>query len=76
MDVMGTGRPMVSTAVPECLLYENLFSVEKSHESFLESIGKILENGSDDSHAVARFDWAREHTCARVADRLIDWIRG
>ena len=75
MDVMGTGRPMVSTAVPECTLYEELFSVARSHEAFIESVGTILQNGSDDGQSTARFDWAREHTCARVARQLVDWIR-
>ena len=76
MDVMGTGRPVVSTAVPECTLYEDLFSVAPSPEAFVEAVGSILEAGSVDGRADLRFDWARGHTCAKVVDRLVDWIKG
>ena len=75
MDVMGTGRPMVSTAVPECRLYEDLFSVAASSEAFVEAVGTILEAGSDDGRAGSRFDWAREHTCGKVVDRFLEWVR-
>ena len=76
MDVMGTGRPMVSTAVPECRLYEALITVAQSPEAFVEAVGSILETASDDGRADLRFDWARGHTCAKVVDRLVDWIKG
>ena len=74
MDVMGTGRPVVSTAVPECALYEALINVAQGHDAFIKAVGSIIEAGSDDGRADLRFDWARGHTCAKVVDTLIEWM--
>lgn len=74
MDCMGTGRPIVATATPECELYEELFRVADSDEAFLRAVGTILAAGSEDGRAARRFEWARANTCARVADRLLDWL--
>ena len=74
MDYMGTGRPIVSTALPECLLYEALFDVAKDDASFLDAIASILDSGSDDGRAGVRLDWARANTCRKVADRLLDLL--
>ncbi len=74
MDYMGTGRPIVSTALPECRLYEHLFDVVADADSFVEAVRGLIERGEDNERADARFDWACEHTCGRVADRLLDWL--
>jgi teichuronic acid biosynthesis glycosyltransferase TuaH len=74
MDTMGSGRPMVSTALPECLLYEHLFDVAAGDDAFLAAVGRILAAGSDDGRASDRHEWARAHTCERVAERFLDWI--
>lgn len=74
MDYMVTGRPIVSTTVPECRLYEDLFRVTSDHEAFIEGVRAIVATGSDDGLALARYEWAREHTCRRVVDQLLDWL--
>ncbi|HMB03701.1 MAG TPA: glycosyltransferase [Isosphaeraceae bacterium] len=74
MDYMGTGRPIVSTALPECLLYDHLFHVAGSDEEFLASVRSILDARSDDGRAARRFEWARANTCRRVVDRLLNWL--
>lgn len=74
MDYMVTGRPIVSTALPECRLYESLFHVAADHESFIAAVGAVVDAASDDGRAGARYDWARTHTCRQVVDRLIDWL--
>ncbi len=74
MDYMVTGRPMVSTALPECLLYENLFHVARDNESFVAAVRSVVDSGSDDGRAEQRYEWAKDHTCRRVVDRLIDWL--
>ncbi|GAC1472027.1 MAG: hypothetical protein NVSMB9_18790 [Isosphaeraceae bacterium] len=74
MDTMGTGRPIVSTAIPECLLYESLFDVPRDHNEFLAALRSIIDAGSDDGRAQARLEHARRNTCARVADRFLDWL--
>ena len=74
MDYMGTGRPIVSTAVPECQLYDHLFHVAASADEFIASVRSILDAHSDDGRSGQRFDWARANTCRRVVDRLLSWL--
>ena len=74
MDYMGTGRPIVSTALPECQLYDHLFHVADSAEGFVDSVRAILDAHSDDGRAGERYDWARANTCRRVVDRLLSWL--
>jgi hypothetical protein len=74
MDYMGTGRPIVSTALPECQLYDHLFHVAASAEDFIASVRDILDSHSDDGRAAQRFDWAHANTCSRVVDRLLSWL--
>jgi teichuronic acid biosynthesis glycosyltransferase TuaH len=74
MDTMGTGRPILSTALPECLLYERLFDVARDHDEFLERADRILTAGSDDGRAAERRTHAAENTCSKVANRLLDWL--
>jgi hypothetical protein len=74
MDYMGTGRPIVSTALPECRLYDHLFHVADTPEDFVDSVRAILEAHSDDGRAAQRYDWARDNSCHRVVDRLLSWL--
>ncbi len=74
MDSMGSGRPILSTALPECLLYERLFDVARDHDEFLERADRILTAGSDDGRAAQRRQHAAENTCGKVADRLLGWL--
>jgi glycosyltransferase involved in cell wall biosynthesis len=74
MDYMVTGRPIVSTALPECRLYRHLFNVADDAEGFIGAVRSIVEAGSDDGLAWSRHEWARTHTCRHVVDRLLDWL--
>ena len=74
MDYMGTGRPIVSTALPECRLYDHLFHVADGDAEFIDAVRAILDARSDDGRAARRLDWARANTCRKVADRLLDWL--
>ncbi|HEU5116271.1 MAG TPA: glycosyltransferase [Isosphaeraceae bacterium] len=74
MDYMGTGRPIVSTALPECRLYTHLFDVAEDAEAFLDSVGRVTLSGGDPVQARARHAHALENTCARVAERLLSWL--
>jgi len=76
MDAMATGRPIVSTALPECLLYRHLFDVADSADAFVGAVGRILAAGSDDGLAGARHGWAVANTCRRVVERLLDSLPG
>ncbi len=74
MDYMGTGRPIVSTDLPECRLYTDILHVADSPETFLSMVQSILDDGSDDGRAAARHDHARRNTCAIVAERLLNLV--
>ncbi|MGE3818442.1 MAG: glycosyltransferase [Isosphaeraceae bacterium] len=74
MDYMGSGRPIVSTDLPECRLYERLFHVAEGTDAFLEAVRSILASDSDDGRASLRLEWARDHTCRKVAHRLLDML--
>lgn len=71
MDYMGSGRPIVSTDLPECRLYTELFNVEADHGSFVAATRSILHANSDDGCAADRHAWAADHTCARTVERLL-----
>jgi glycosyltransferase involved in cell wall biosynthesis len=74
MDYMVTGRPIVSTALPECRLYDRLFHVAASDDDFLDAVRAIVDARSDDGPAALRLDWAKANTCRKVVDRLLDWL--
>jgi teichuronic acid biosynthesis glycosyltransferase TuaH len=74
MDYMATGRPIVSTAVPECRLHADRFHVADDPAGFLEAVRAILAAGSNDGRAAVRFEYAKAHTCARMVERLLDWL--
>ena len=76
MDYMATGRPVVSTALPECQLYGHLFDVAPDDEAFVTMARLRVEGDPDRDRAEARFAWATENSCARVADRFLDWLTG
>ena len=74
MDYMGSGRPIVSTDLPECRLHDGLFHVASGVDAFIDDVRAILAAGSDDGRADRRFQWARDHSCRCVADRILDWL--
>ncbi len=73
MDYMVAGRPVVSTDLPECRLYRELFDVVEPSD-FVEAVAGRLANGPDDGRASLRWETARANSCRKVAERLIDWI--
>jgi teichuronic acid biosynthesis glycosyltransferase TuaH len=73
-DYMATSRPIVSTALPECLLHRALFDVVDSTEVFIEAIAHIIAAGSDDGRARLRLEWARQNSCGRIVERLLDQL--
>jgi hypothetical protein len=74
MDYMATGRPVVTTALPECRLYHDLFDVAESPGDFLHAVRRLVLDGSDDGRASHRHAWAEANTCRRVVERFLDWI--
>lgn len=76
MDYMGSGRPIVSTSLPECSLYPHLIDLADDAGAFVEAVGSIVSQRGDDGRAADRHAWASANTCATVADRLLGWLPG
>ncbi len=72
MDAMGSGRPIVATAIPECRLHRDRFHVAEGEDEFLSAIRAIVEGGSDDGRSALRHAFATEHSCSGVAGRIVD----
>lgn len=71
MDYMATSRPVVTTALPECRLYDGLFSVAESGDEFVSAIKAIVAKGSDDGLAAERWRTARDSTWERTSEALL-----
>ena len=74
MDSMGSGRPIVATALPECRLHAERFDVAENADEFIDSVGKILAQNSDDGRAGLRHAYALANTCHGIGERILDLI--
>ncbi len=75
MDAMGSGRPIVATAISECCLHAERFHVVENEPEFLRAVGWILERSSDDGRAALRHAFARANTCHEVGERILDLLQ-
>jgi glycosyltransferase involved in cell wall biosynthesis len=67
MDGLGSGRPMVSTDVPECRLYPRWIRIVETPAEAASALRTALEGDHD---PVAQVAFARQHTWAHRAERL------
>jgi hypothetical protein len=74
MDYMATSRPVVSTALPECRLYHDLFDIADTREQFISAIRRLLDRQSDDGRAALRWHRARNSTWERTSARLLEML--
>ena len=70
-DGLGSTRPIVATAIPECRLYEHLFDVAEDTDAFLSAVDSLIARGSDDGRAGLRHNHARANTCGLIAQRVL-----
>ncbi len=76
MDAMGSGRPIVATAIPECRLHAERFHVAEDADEYLAAVRQLLEDDSDDGRASIRHAFAVANSCRGVGERLLDLIEG
>jgi glycosyltransferase involved in cell wall biosynthesis len=76
MDAMGSGRPIIATAIPECRLHAERFHVAEDAEEFLDAVRQVLDQDSDDGRAALRHAFAAANTCHGIAERILDLISG
>jgi len=74
MDAMGSGRPIVATAIPECKLHSERFHVVADGVEFTEAVRQILGQDSDDGRAALRHAYAMANTCHGIGERILDLI--
>jgi teichuronic acid biosynthesis glycosyltransferase TuaH len=74
MDAMGSGRPMVASAIPECRLHAERFHVVETAAEFLNAIRQILDEKSDDGRARLRHAFARANSCRQVGERIVGLV--
>jgi teichuronic acid biosynthesis glycosyltransferase TuaH len=74
MDAMGSGRPIVATAIPECRLHSERFHVVENAGEFTDAVGQILDRQSDDGRAAVRHAFARANSCHAMSERILDLI--
>lgn len=72
MDYLATGRPIVSTPLPECALHDGLMAVPDDRPGFLRAVRSLRRQV--DSDGPARVAFAQSHSCRNVADRFLDWL--
>jgi glycosyltransferase involved in cell wall biosynthesis len=74
MDAMGSGRPIVSTDLPECRLHDEVIEVARDADDFLGAIASLRFSMFDDGRERRRLELARANSCRNVAHRLLDRI--
>ena len=74
MDAMGSGRPIVATAIPECRLHAERFHVVSSDDEFARAVREILARHSDDGRAGLRHAYALANTCHGMVERILDLV--
>jgi glycosyltransferase involved in cell wall biosynthesis len=74
MDAMGSGRPIVATAIPECTLHGDRFDVVENGDAFIAAIRQILERRSDDGRSGLRHAYAAANSCHAMGERILDLI--
>ena len=74
MDAMGSGRPIVATAIPECRLHAECFHVVESDGEFTAGGRAILDHHSDDGRAHLRHAFALPTPACAMAECILDLI--
>lgn len=75
MDYMATSRPVVTTPLPECRLYDHLFDVAESPAAFSSAVRSVVSRGSDDGRASLRWEAARAATWERTSAAMLCHLR-
>jgi hypothetical protein len=80
MDGLASGRPVLSTDIPECRLYPDWISVFHTVDEAVNLIrARLAAAGSERARTASRdqVDFVRrEHTWAHRARQLIQWLEG
>jgi len=70
LDGLGSGRPLVATALPECQRHAGLIGLARDAEEFIAEVRRALEEDSPKARA-ARLERAADWSCRRQLLRLL-----
>lgn len=73
-EYMALGKPIVTTDMPECRLYETVL-IAKGAESFIDQLGKALALREDKEYLMKLNICALENTWKAKAEDLVDLIQ-
>lgn len=74
MDGLASGRPVISTDIPECRLYSEWITVVQSADKAISAIRCLLGRSADGKMERAQVDFARRHIWSRRAETLLGWL--
>jgi len=78
MDGLASGRPLLSTAVSECLLYPDHIRIFRSASEageLIQQTTKSLVQGQWNKRRLAQLQFVREHVWSKRAELLVEWLR-
>ena len=75
MDGLASGRPMLSTDVPECRLYPEWITVADTSKEMEGKIRGLLGAADDPGRAARQVEFARGHVWKNRADLLESWLQ-
>jgi hypothetical protein len=70
LDAMGSGRPTVATALPECRLYGKLYHIAESEDAFIEKLHELKKMSFDDGLHEQRWAYASSRRSGVILDAL------
>ena len=71
-ECFATGKPIVSTYLPSLLPYGRLVYISRTHEEFVENIGRAIDEPQELGEQ--RIQVARENTTDRWMETLSNWL--
>jgi glycosyltransferase involved in cell wall biosynthesis len=74
MDGLASGRPVISTNIPECQLYPDWITVVQSADEAILVICRLLGRPADEKRARQQVDFARRHLWSHRANTLMGWL--
>ena len=74
MDGLASGRPVVSTDIPECRLYSNWITIVQSPDEAISAVQRLLGRPPNGEKARRQVDFTRDHLWSRRAETLLGWV--
>jgi teichuronic acid biosynthesis glycosyltransferase TuaH len=74
MDGLASGRPVVSTDIPECRSYSNWITIVQNADEAISAVRRLLGRPPNGEKARRQVNFARDHLWSRRAETLLEWL--